>query len=180
MRYRRIGALALGGLAFLGASCTSVRRDPVVNEQKPAPLLSCALQAHARVRSGDPVRVHFRLKNLAARPLFVLGWRTPIEGLFGNDWQVTRGGVEIPYQGPMVKRGEPEAEDYVTIAPGEAAEAEVEVSLAYEMRQPGRYVIAFRGPLMDVTTATAAVPRPLAQHQPMAVQCAVLEIEVTP
>jgi hypothetical protein len=152
-----------------------------VKEDKPqAQVLACELKAPSSVHTGDPVNVELRLTNRTGQPLFVLGWRTPFEGLFGNDWLVTRDGVEIPYKGPMAKRGDPEAEDYVTLAPGGVADAEVEVSLAYDMKAPGRYQVALRGPLMDVTTAQAEVPRPLAQHKAMALQCPVLEIEVTP
>jgi peptidyl-Lys metalloendopeptidase len=181
MRNGRTRALVLGCLAILGAACASSRGDTGVKEDNPtAPALTCELKAQSRVQAGSPVSVELRLTNRAAQPLYVLGWRTPFEGLFGNDWQVTLDGAEIPYVGPMAKRGDPEADDYVTIAPGAVADAEVEVSLAYDMKAPGRYKVALRGPLMDVTTAQAEVPRPLAQHKAMPLQCPVLEIEVTP
>ena len=38
----------------------------------------------------------------------------------------------------------------------------------------------FRGPLMDVTTAQAEVPRPMAQHRPMPVECPTLETKIAP
>ena len=38
----------------------------------------------------------------------------------------------------------------------------MKVALAYDFTQPGRYRIAFRGPLMDVATQQAEVPHTLA------------------
>lgn len=144
-----------------------------------AATLECTLSAPASVRAGAPVEVRFQLTNRTAQPVFVLKWRSPLEGLFGNDFQVTRDGTEIPYQGPMKKRGNPRAEDYVTVAPGASVEGKAEVSLAYEMREPGRYRIAYRGPLMDVATQQADVPRTLEQLQPQPVQCPAVETAVT-
>lgn len=152
-------------------------------EEQPRPAqeaFSCSLSAPPSVRAGEPVKVAMKLGNRTAQTAYVLTWRTPFEGLFGNDWQVTRDGVELPYSGPMVKRGDPAADDYISIAPGAAADAEVVVSLAYDMKQPGRYKIALRGPLMDVTTTQSEVPRPLAQHKAVPIACPVVETVVAP
>jgi hypothetical protein len=179
MTHGRIGEFTLWCMAVWCAACTSPRGDTPVKEETATPAaLECTLRAPPRVRAGEPVKVQFRLGNRTSQPMFVLSWRTPLEGLFGNDWQVTRDGVEVPYEGPMVKRADPEAEDYVAIAPGAAAEAEVEVSLAYDMRQPGRYRIALRGPLMDVITTQAEVPRPLSRLRAMPIACPVVQTEV--
>lgn len=180
MKYGRAIGAALLGLSALGAACASSNGEVIVKEDKPAAeALACELSAKASVRSGEPVLVKLRLMNRAAQEVFVLGWRTPFEGLFGNDWQVTLNDAEIPYKGPMAKRGDPAADDYMTIAAAGVAEAEVDVSLAYLMKEPGRYKIAFRGPLMDVVTQKAEVPRPLAQHKAMPVACPTIEVEVT-
>jgi hypothetical protein len=128
---------------------------------------------------GEPVNVTFRLTNPTAQPLFVLDWHTPLEGLLSNCLEVTRDGTEIPYQGPMFKRGNPEASDYVTLAPGGSAENTIEAQLAYDFSQPGTYRIAFRGPLMDVATQQAEVPRPLAQHRAVPVQCQAIETKIS-
>ena len=181
MNYGRAFGAALLGLSALGSACASSNGEVVVKEDKPAAeaSLACELSAPASVRSGEPVGVKLRLMNRTSQPVYVLGWRTPFEGLFGNDWQVTLNGAEIPYKGPMAKRGDPEADDYVPIAAGGVAEAEVDVSLAYLMKEPGRYKIALRGPLMDVVTQKAEVPRPLAQHKAMPLSCPTIEVEVT-
>jgi hypothetical protein len=137
----------------------------------PGTSLQCELSVAPRLKVGEPVQVTFRLTNSTAQPLSVLSWHTPLEGLLSNCLEITRAGTEIPYQGPMFKRGNPEADDYVTLAPGASAGNTIEASLAYDFSQPGTYRIAFPGPLMDVATQQAEVPRPLAQHRTVPVQC---------
>lgn len=137
--------------------------------------LECSLSVAPRLQVGEPVNVHFRLTNRTAQPLYVLTWRTPLEGLLGNDFTVTLNGEELPYEGPMMKRGDPRAEDYVAVAPGASADATVDLSLAWPLTKPGSLRIAFRGEVMDVATSQAEVPHPLAQLQPQTVQCPVLE-----
>jgi uncharacterized protein (DUF58 family) len=145
-----------------------------------AKTLECSLSVPSTVKAGQPVEARFQLTNRTAGPLYVLKWRTPLEGrLLGNDFEITRDGTGIPYQGPMVKRGNPEAESYVTLTPGESVEATVELSLAYELSQPGRYRIAFRNELLDVAEKKTEVPRTLEQFRPMPVQCPVVETTIT-
>jgi hypothetical protein len=145
-----------------------------------AAALRCELSVEPRLKVGDPVKVTFRLTNPSGQPLSVLNWHTPLEGLLSNCLQISRGGTEIPYQGPMFKRGDPDADDYVTLAPGASAENTIEAQLAYDFSQPGTYRIAFQGPLMDVATQPAEVPRPLAQHRALPVQCQAVETEIVP
>lgn len=137
--------------------------------------LDCELSVAPRLTVGEPVRLRFRLVNRSARPVYVLEQRTPLEGHLGKFMRVTRDGVELPYEGIMVKRGPPEADDYVAIAPGGSAEAEVEISGAYNFRQPGRYRIEFLGELLDVAEAPSDVPRSLERYQSVQVSCPAAE-----
>lgn len=165
-------------LLLAGTACVSQREQQKETEAQAVGVsLECALSVPQRVRAGEPVPLQFRLTNRTAQPVFVLTWRTPLEGLRGNDFRITRDGEELRYQGPMAKRGDPAAEDYVRLAPGESAEAEVDVSLGYALDTPGRYRIAFRGAVMDATLVQAEVPRPLAQHRAVPLQCPEVETE---
>jgi hypothetical protein len=185
MTLGHVGRLALLCLLVGGGACASRKEgaDMASSQGKEGTptgaSLECSLSAPARLRVGEPVEVTFRLRNATAQPLYVLNWHTPLEGLLSNCLVVTRGGAEIPYQGPMFKRGEPEASDYVTLAPGASEETKIEASLAYDFQRPGTYRIAFRGPLMDVATQQAEVPRLLAQHRAMPVQCPPVETTIT-
>jgi hypothetical protein len=154
---------------------STVPQHPTALQETPAMALQCELSVSPRHEVGEPVELLFRLTNPSARTLHVLRWHSPLEGFFNDFLTVTRDGTELPYQGPVMKRGDPSAEDYVTLAPGASVEARVDVSLAYDMKQPGRYRIAFIDQLRDLTANEAEVPRPLSAHQPVAVKCPVVE-----
>jgi peptidyl-Lys metalloendopeptidase len=169
------GFVSLVGLTVGALACALHRERGNVGTN-----LECTLSAPHRVRVGEPVPVHFRLTNRAPGPLYVLTWRTPLEGLRGNDFLITRDGEELRYRGPMVKRGEPEREHYVVIASDASADADVDLAPAYDFQQPGRYRIAFRGPVMDVAERATDIPRPLELLRPVPVACPVAEVEVLP
>ncbi len=168
-------AVAVGVAALVGAACANKQEATAM--QAPTTDLACSLSAPGRVYPGEPLMLRFRLTNRTARTLYVLDWHTPLEGVLANMLRVRHEGQERLYQGPMLKRGEPQAEDYRALAPGASVEEEIDVALAYDTDAPGRYFIAFRGPLMDVAQGEAPVPRTLAQLQPMEVLCNEVETE---
>ncbi|WP_375773566.1 protease [Archangium gephyra] len=184
--------IALGCLT-LGAGACAPRKDTAPAQQPPAQAapepqkenpamaatLECVLSVPPSVRAGEPVELRFQLTNRTAQPLYVLKWRTPLEGLMGKDFEVTRDGAEVPFLGRMVKRGNPPADAYVTLAPGASVDAKVDLSQAYEMKQPGRYRIAFQGELMDVVEKQAEVPRSLEQLQSRPVSCPTVETVIS-
>jgi hypothetical protein len=137
--------------------------------------LECTLSVPPRLKVGEPVPLLFKLTNRSAQPLFVLEWHTPLEGLLSNALEVTRDGAPVPYEGRMVKRGAPTAEDYAAIASGASVEAEVDVSLGYDMKQPGTYRITPRGRLMDVALQKEGLPRGLDQFQEQTLKCPTVE-----
>jgi hypothetical protein len=187
---RLLGGVLVVCWALGGAACAPKKEappQPPASERQEAaavpatnPSVQCALSAPAQVAAGQPVEVLFRLSNPSARPLFVLKWQTPLEGLRGNLFTVTRDGAEVPYQGPMLKRGDPSAQDYAQLAPGASVEARVNLGLTYDVAQPGRYRVAFRPELLDVVTDSAQVPHTRARFQAMPVQCPAVELLVTP
>jgi peptidyl-Lys metalloendopeptidase len=140
--------------------------------------LTCTLSVPRRLEVGEPVELLFRLGNPTSQPLYVLNWHTPLEGLLNNIFSVTRDGAELPYRGEMVKRAPPRASDYVLLAPGASVEARVELSRAYDFKQPGTYRIEFQGPLMDVTSKKTEVPHPWGQSRPREVRCMPVETTI--
>jgi hypothetical protein len=175
--------LCLGVMGGACASRTSESTPPQSaarqEESAMATTLDCALSAPQTVKAGEPVEVVFKLTNPTAKPLYVLDWHTPLEGLLNNIFTVTRDGTEIPYAGPMLKRANPGADDYVTVAPGATVEGKVNVALAYDFTQPGRYRIAFRNQLMDVATQQGEVPHVMDAFHGQPVKCNEVETTVT-
>src|SRR5262245_50656997 len=92
----------------------------------------CEIRAVPRVRVGQPVDVQFRRSQRGPKSVYVLDWQTPLEGLRGDAFRVVHDGDEVPYHGPMLKRGDPGASSYRALAPGAALEAEIDLALAYD------------------------------------------------
>jgi peptidyl-Lys metalloendopeptidase len=133
------------------------------NEQGAA--LRFKLEARDSYILGQPVPITFTLENLMRRDVYVLTWYTPFEGLKGKIFKVTRNGAEIPYEGRMIKRGEPTREDYLHIAPLGSASATVDLALVYNMGAPGTYRVEFIKGIYDLTFDENTIPRELAEHK---------------
>ena len=161
--------LALALLAVSSLHCTQA----AVPDANAHPL-ECRIEPVA----GSPTSLRFSLTNRTAAPLWVLRWNTPLEGWKGTVLTVSAKGTEIPYQGPMLKRGDPGREDYVEIPAGESASASVDLAEVYEVGQPGKYEVKVTGSLHDVAKDGASVPRPRDGHERMELRCEGITLEV--
>jgi len=114
--------------------------------------LEARLVSARQYKSDQPVDVTFELANSGDEDAYVLTWYTPLEGLWSDCLRVTRDGEPVPYDGPLAKRGEPTEEDYVRVPAGESVTADVELSRAYQVTEPGTYDVAVDTRLADVTS----------------------------
>jgi peptidyl-Lys metalloendopeptidase len=137
-----------------------------------APLV-CTLQLPDKPRPGQPLLLKFSLRNDGPHALSVLVWATPLEprAWMGAYVSVTRNGVPLTYGGASVKRGDPDAGAYLRLAPGETRQGEVDMALAFDLSQPGRYDVAPHIVLHDVVNDGEQVPRSRAQHIRMPLRC---------
>jgi hypothetical protein len=162
-------ALALTALPLAAFSCYGGTK----------PVLECSVAPRPPLTAGGPVEIHFALTNPEDEPVWVLTWNTPLERWMGTIFTLTGpGGEEIPYQGPMAKRGEPTRESYVEIAPGGTAEATVDLAQVYEFKNPGRYRLQVTGELFDVARDSDEVPRSLDMYWPAPLQCNEILLDV--
>jgi hypothetical protein len=120
----------------------------------------------------------FKLTNQGAAPLWVLRWNTPLEGLVGDCFEISHEGEVVYFQGRMVKRGMPEAGEYVLIPPGESRESKVDLRAAYKVEAPGSYQLRFDSLLFDVVDDEKLVPRRLEDHQPFDPRCPAVVFEI--
>jgi hypothetical protein len=134
------------------------------------PTITCRLEAQA------PASIRFELANGSGSSLWVLKWNTPLEGWKGTVLRVTRDGEEVAYEGPMLKRGDPQAGAYVEIPAGGKVDATVDLAEVYDMSRPGTYKVEADGDLIDVTAEAA--PRPRDRHQSMPLDCGAVTFEV--
>jgi hypothetical protein len=167
----------LAGLCLLALSSAHcwMKPHPAADPQHP---LECRLEAaHPRL-AGGPVAVRFQLINRTESPVSMLQWNTPFEGWRGTILSVSFDGKELPYQGPMTKRGDPGAQEYVRIRAGESMITALDLSQAYDVSKPGRYTVNVTGDLQDVIRDGAQPPRPRDRFQPLKLSCNELAIDV--
>lgn len=157
--------------------------DPIPPSDSPAPLpasLECRLEAEPPLTAGGPVQIRLTLTRPSGPSAYALNWNTPFEGRWmGTIFSVIHDGQEIPYSGPMTKRGDPSREEYVEVAPGRPATATADLAQVYDLSQPGAYEVRVVQGLADVTTEAASVPRPRDQHEGVALECGVVNLQVT-
>lgn len=144
-------------------------------------MLHCTLRVTPSPVSGEPVRLRFSLANRSDQPLALLTWGTPFEGWWSPFVALHFGDQELPYQGPMAKRGEPGADEVLRILPGRSRRAEVDLAQAFDLSRPGRYRVEPRIHLHDHEFGEAkGWPRPRDAHQPLSLACPEVEFVVQP
>jgi hypothetical protein len=126
--------------------------------------LRYSLQAQARYFLGEPIGIGFTLESLASTVIWVLKWYTPLEGIKGKILQVSCDGVDVPYEGRLVKRGSPSREDYVRLQPGASVSAEFDLANCYSLGECNECRVTFKGRIHDVVTSEQGLPP--AAHEP--------------
>jgi peptidyl-Lys metalloendopeptidase len=122
------------------------------------------LQAQIRYVLGGPVVIGFTIENLCSVDVWVLKWYTPLEGMKGKIFELTCDGVDIPYEGRLMKRGNPEADDYVRLHPGESVHGEFDLASAYSLPVCKECRLKFKGRIHDVVFNHREVPRRADEH----------------
>jgi hypothetical protein len=144
------------------------------------PRLDCRLEAVPPLTAGGPVPVRFTLTNRGDNPVWVLRWNTPLEERWkGTVFAVTAGGRELPYQGPMVKRGDPGREEYAEIPAGGSATGLADLAQVYALGEPGRYRMEVVQGLQDVVRDAGELPRPRDRQRGAPLSCPPLDFEVS-
>ena len=133
--------------------------------------LDCTLETDEAYPVGESANLRFELSNRGDRPAYVLTWYTPLEGIAGEIFQVTRDGQELPYQGMLAKRGDPSLDEYITVEAGEVASAVVDLGLGYDLSMPGSYQVQLKGGLQDVSDEESLIPRKRDDHRPQPLSC---------
>jgi len=143
------------------------------------PVIACSVRAPASVKIGEPVPLTVALHNRGATKLAVLNWGTPFEEAWLQPFvTVTRGGKPLVYGGALVKRGDPEFDEYLGLAPTERREATIDMAQVFDFSAPGRYTVVPRIVLHDVVALPVSLPRARAKHQSHALACKSLTVIV--
>jgi len=131
--------------------------------------LSCQFQATAK--PDGQVLLQFKLNNTGKRELHLLRWGSPFEGAwFGRFLQASTPQGELAFQGAMRKRGDPAAEDYLHLAPGQSLSAELTLNDAFTVPPAGTLQLKAAWHWHDVMVG-GKPPRPRARHQGLDQDC---------
>lgn len=172
--HRRLRATLLLGMFLEMFLATNGAASPA------PPTVTCQLRVAKSVERGKPVVLTMALHNRSASPMAVLSWGTPFEEAWLQPFvDVQRDGRPIAYGGALVKRGDPEADEYVGLAPDQRRVAQLDMAEVFDFSVPGRYVIVPRMVLHDVVKRPALPPRPRERHEPMALHCPSAVVIVT-
>jgi hypothetical protein len=160
---RRLAAWAPGLLLMAGLAAPARGADT----------LGCRLAVPDHPVLGQPVPLTLTLANHGPAALAFLRWKTPFEQRWTGPFvSVLRDGVPLAYQGPMVKRGDPDAAQYVRLAPGESRSASLDLALPFDLTQAGRYEVRPDVVLADVLAeGQGTVPRTRDALQAVALRC---------
>ena len=138
----------------------------------------CEVEAEKKYVTGQPVNLRFSIRNQSDRTLYILTWYTPLEGIAGEIFSVTRDGEAVPYRGIMAKRGDPSRDEYTVVQPRAEASVVVDLAEEYDLSRAGRYQVEFTSRLHDVTDDESAVPRKRDDHRPQDLRCSTAAFEV--
>ena len=129
--------------------------------------------------SREPLTVYFLLENHAQQGLYLLKWYTPLEGIAGDIFEVTRDGQPIPYLGLLASRANPTPESYIFLKPGDGVTAEVNIAEAYDFSQIGTYSIQFRSPrISHIAESEAELATTLDELGPVNISSIEVTLEV--
>ena len=160
--------------AFLSTSCW-MKTHPPADARHP---LECRMEGAHPQTAGGPTPVRFQLTTRLDKSLWLLRWNTPFEGWRGTLFSVSLQGHELPYQGPMVKRGDPVAGDYMRLRAGESQIIGIDLSQGYDMSKPGLYTVKVTGGIQDVIQDGTQPPRPRDRFQSVGLVCNELTLDV--
>src|SRR5690349_18187385 len=140
---RTVAALAVAAsFACTGPADEAALADGTsTSELRPESAGVSATLTAARTTFGaaDPVTATLTLHNAGHSAFQLLRWHGPSAELQESLFAVTRDGAAVRYIGPDMKRAAPDAEDFLSIAPGHSASAQVTLSGAYDFSTTGAY-----------------------------------------
>lgn len=126
------------GFSLVGIISAATAQSQLV--RAPAPLqveLAPLADADGQQRGQFAVTV----RNTGERVARVPKWELPLGELDASLFEVQRDGRAVDYVGRLVKRAAPRAEDFVTLQPGEARQARIDLADAYDLSRSGNYTI---------------------------------------
>jgi peptidyl-Lys metalloendopeptidase len=133
--------------------------------------IRCELSTPKSLTGAQAAELVFTLTNAGDDVVQILAWQTPFEGTKAPLFTVTRDGVSVEYQGPMLKRGAPRKDHYLTLKPGERQQAKINLADGWDVEAPGKYTVEYSAQLFDVIAGSTPAPRSLDDFKPVTPSC---------
>ena len=105
---------------------------------------SAVVKCSEQYQSGESIYCQFDITNHHCVDYHVLKWHTPLEGMTSKYLSVTRDDRALPYDGMLVKWGNPSAREYLLIRAGTTVSSIIDISLAYAMNVTGLYTVQLK------------------------------------
>ena len=118
-----------------------------LSAQKQMKVLKTSLKTVQEVyfTAGPALMLTFQVTNETDKTQKFCKYFTPFEGFKGPFLEVVaEDGTPVAYQGPQVKRGKPQAADYLKVAAGQSIDIDFHLDLAYPL-DAGHYIVQFKG-----------------------------------
>ncbi|WNG17230.1 M35 family metallo-endopeptidase [Cystobacter fuscus] len=135
------------GMSLLGACGAPMEGEDTSSELSEQALGDVAVSlsvASSSLSASEDVAVTVTFTNVSSQPVQLLRWFVPgTEGIKAGLFEVSRNGEEVAYIGPHIKRRAPQAEDFVTLAPGESRSGTASLSGMYDLSESGTYSVRF-------------------------------------
>lgn len=160
--------------AVLAGAIAAAVAAPPASKSNPLRVSMVAASGNA---SGFLGAVEVTVTNTSNKTVRVPKWQLPSAFIEAKVFNVSRDGQALDYEGPMIKRGLPQAQDFAILRAGESYRATIDLSAAYDLSRTGQYVVSFVSPLQHASTSDGAMLKQ-ANGLPMVAQSAPLRLWV--
>ncbi|HHL19157.1 MAG TPA: hypothetical protein ENJ33_05435 [Thiothrix sp.] len=116
------------------------------NSENAGNSIAISLSAEPSYKVKEAVFVTISVTNNTHNNIKFLKWGTPFESMPTRDmFSVKKEDNQmLPYQGRMIKRGKPEASDYISIQAGQTLKQSIDISKAYGINESGTYHVQYK------------------------------------
>jgi peptidyl-Lys metalloendopeptidase len=159
-------AVLVGAIAAATAAQPATKANPLRVSLTAAPAAGGFLGA-----------VEVTITNTSNHSVRVPKWELPSDFMEAKLFQVSRDGQPVQYEGPMIKRGLPRAEDFAILRAGETLRTVVDLSGTYDMSKSGEYIVTLSSPLQHASLSSGEMLKN-ANGLPMTIQSVPLRLWV--
>ncbi len=133
-------------IALIALVTTGVTTISACNSESADNNIAISLSAESSYKVKEAVIVSVSVTNNTQNDIKFLKWGTPFESMPTRDmFSVKKADNQmLPYQGRMVKRGKPEASDYISIQAGQTLKKGIDISRAYGINASGTYHVQYK------------------------------------